>query len=851
MGGIKRLNDHFIKKEFSRFRIFFGPGIEDIFLNNQNRELKFDQALYETLVEQEYERIIFFSPHRSLFVYDERSLILSREISGFERKILETGPLDTYQALQDHEVSKNGLYRHGMGDVHALRILDTLMRQEDGPLTAIVFLQAETNLKHFEDRRILAGIVGEWAHLGSKNHNSCFLVFAVKNLGSLEEITQDLPVPEIKEVLKREREGLEFISESSLEEIKRALKLVERNGINVQESEKLASFLFREGKTLRHWMNLFFEGDYPGNHLSIQYASEHGWIEAIVKPGENALKKLNSMVGLENVKNRVEELVAWAEVRQSQVGPRGESPNLHMIFSGNPGTGKTTVARLMGEIFHELGWLKRGHLVEVQGGDLVAEFVGGTPKKVNGIIDSAIDGVLFIDEAYALAENERGGYGQEALEILLSRMERDRGRLVVICAGYAEKMDRFRRSNPGLMRRFPKHNMIDFANYDPEALFLILQGMLEDRNLKLEPSTGEKIKKIITEMTRSREEGFGNAGEMRNLADGFERSHALRVVKNGLDHGSPITVEDIPEAYKIYLPILNQQTTDWENDFTKLIGLKDVKEEIFRFRDRLEFEKLRYQAGISGAGKPSIRHFAFVGNPGTGKTTVARLIGKFFHELGLLGKGQVIETNRGELVAGYVGQTAIKTRERFRAALDGVLFIDEAYSLAMGDEFGQEAIIELVKAMEDYRDRLVVIVTGYPEQMNLFLDTNPGLASRFGEVVNFEDFSEQELWEILVQLMESENFHWDDRVQEKTLRYLEWQKIRDGMRFGNGRSVRELFEHIKSRAALRILELIKNSGIVPTPVLISTLIVDDVPDPGFYLQLDPVATTKAIANARV
>ena len=226
-------------------------------------------------------------------------------------------------------------------------------------------------------------------------------------------------------------------------------------------------------------------------------------------------------------------------------------------------------------------------------------------------------------------------------------------------------------------------------------------------------------------------------------------------------------------------------------------------------------------------------------------------MGRLFHEIGLLGSGQVIETNRGELVAGYVGQTALKTREKIKAALDGVLFIDEAYSLGIGDEFGQEAIVEIVKGMEDNKDRLVVIAAGYPEQMQSFLESNPGLASRFGEVINFEDFSNDELWEILVQFMKSEKFFWDESVQEKTKRYLEWLKIRDGVRFGNARSVRELFEEIKSRAAVRILEQIKNNGMHPSPQILSTLSFEDVPDPGFYLQLEPVPTAKAMANARV
>jgi SpoVK/Ycf46/Vps4 family AAA+-type ATPase len=851
MGGIERLKAGFQKINEYRYRIYYGPGIEDVFLNDQNQELKFDQALYETLHELGFERIIFFSPHRSLFVYDERSLILSKGLDESEKGNLDTGPLNEYRAFPSEVDSSKMGVQEGMGDVHALRILDTLMKQETGPLTAIVFLQAEIGLKHFEDRRTLAGVVGEWAYLGSKNRNTCILVFSVNSFEALEGILQETPVPEIRKVVNKEKGGLFYINEASLEEIERGLKLKTNNGVDTKELSKLVNLLAREGKTLRHWLNQLNAVEGSKEILSPEFAEKEGWIKAIVRPGESAFDQMDQLVGLENVKKRVEEYIAWAQVRQKQNVNALETPNLHMIFSGNPGTGKTTVARLMGEIFHGLGWLKRGHLIEVQGGDLLAEFVGGTPAKVNSIIDQALDGVLFIDEAYSLAEQERGGYGQEALEILLSRMENERNRLVVICAGYAEKMDQFRRSNPGLTRRFPQQNILYFEDYGPEALYEILLGMLKKRNLEISQDFQPILKDLIIEISQRRIEGFGNAGEVRNLVDGFERSRALRVIQNGLPINSPITTEDIPESYRMYLPVISAHVNGWDSKLRRLVGLEEIKGEFFRLRNRLEFERLRYQAGVHGAGKTLSRHFIFVGNPGTGKTTVGRLIGELFHEMGLLGRGHFVEVTRAELVAGYVGQTALKTREKIKSALDGVLLIDEAYALGIGDDFGQEAITEIVKGMEVYRDRLVVIAAGYPEQMRQFLDTNPGLASRFGEIIEFLDFNDEELWEIMAQLLTGENYQWDETITEKIVRYLEWQRYRDGIRFGNARSVQRLFEEIKARAAVRIIEKIESSNISPTPQLLSTLTTEDVPEPGFYLQLEAVPTTKAIAIARV
>jgi len=854
MGGIERLREALEQSRGNRFRVLYGPGIEDLYLNEQGRELKFEQALYETLIEAGCERIVFFSPHRSLFVYDERSLDLARGVeAGGGTPALEAGPLAEYRAFRG-EIGR-GSYREGMGDLHALKLLDALMRQENGPQTGVVFLQAETGLKHFEDQRTLAGVVGEWAHLGSGNRNLCVLCFAVDEVESLEQVGREQPVPEVRKVIRREQEGLARLAGPDPAEIERGLQVEQRKGkAAVQGIGELARVMSQEGRSLRHWLECLGDERLAGKVLDVRLAGELGWLEAVRQPGESAMQKLGEMVGLEGVKRRVEELVAWAQVRRKRGERGGEAPSLHMIFSGNPGTGKTTVARLMGEIFHELGWLKRGHLVEVQAGDLVAEYVGGTAVKVNGVIDRALDGVLFIDEAYGLAQTERGGYGQEALEVLLARMEEQRSRLVVICAGYAEKMERFRGSNPGLARRFPAENVVEFTDYDTEVLWAILRGMLEARGLGLEVEIEGVLERLVGEVHRKRGPGFGNAGEMRNLADGLERGHALRVMQKGLLVETPLAVEDLPEHYRVYLPVLGGSPRGvWELEMKGMVGLRGVKEELRRLGQRLEYEKLRYQAGVSGAGKPQVRHFVFVGRPGTGKTTVARLVGRLYRELGLLGRGQVVEVSRGDLVAGYVGQTALKTQEVIRSAMDGVLFIDEAYALegGGGNDFGREAIEELVKGMEDNRDRLVVVAAGYPGEMRRFLESNPGLASRFGEPVEFEDFTVEELWEILMKSMQQEQYGWGEGLEERVVTYLEWQKMRDGERFGNGRSVRELFECMKTRAAGRVLEQVRSQGMSPTSELLSTLLPEDVPDPGFYLGVGPLATTKAMANARV
>ncbi len=478
-----------------------------------------------------------------------------------------------------------------------------------------------------------------------------------------------------------------------------------------------------------------------------------------------------------------------------------------MIFSGNPGTGKSSMARLVGEVFHEIGLLRSGHLVEARAADLISGYVGQTSERTDRLIDQAIDGVLFIDEAYMLSEPGRGGYGQEALDTLLSRMENDRERMVVIAAGYPEKMRRFLQSNPGLTRRFPSENIYEFPDYSPNELWQILWRQLDERCIPTGADMQSTLQALIAGLHAGRDETFGNAGEMRNLCDALDRRRAARIQAEELDISVEVTLEDIPEKYHAYLPPDVPNLDELMAELNRLVGLQVVKQSVRRLVNRLQLERLRAQHNPAFQPAPAQRHLVFLGNSGTGKTTVARLIGRIYASLGILRKGHVVEVSRADLVAGYVGQTALKTAERIKAALDGVLFIDEAYSLAYGgpNDYGQEAVDTLVKAMEDYRDRLVVIAAGYPAEMQDLLDSNPGLKSRFGKPVEFQDYSCDELGGILLGLAEAEHFILPEPVLERAQQVLAAARQREQGQFGNGRAVHALFQEMKDRLAERVI----------------------------------------------
>jgi SpoVK/Ycf46/Vps4 family AAA+-type ATPase len=529
---------------------------------------------------------------------------------------------------------------------------------------------------------------------------------------------------------------------------------------------------------------------------------------------DDILSDLDTFIGMDEVKSAVRE-IAYAVQNAVQRAERGlgeqEKMSMHIILTGNPGTGKTTIARKLGEILAAIGYLDSGHVVEVDRAMMVSPYQGETPKVVDRLCDKAMGGILFVDEAYTLApvnaSGERDNQGAQALEKLMKRMEDDRGKFVVIAAGYRTEMDNLFRINPGFRSRF--NYFLNIEDYTPEQLYQIMLVFAKEKKYIFSEQAEALTKKMISELHKSRDKDFANGRTMRSLFDQICKKQAQRLQGKDISTMSNeqlMTIEDQDIPYEAPKAV---DYTECLKKLDGLVGLAGVKKEISNLA---AFLNLQIKRGETNTFQG--KHYVFTGNPGTGKTTVARIMTDVFKTLGVVSRGQLVEADRAKLVAGYSGQTAIKTNQLVDQAIGGVLFIDEAYTLKSNDSdsFGSEAIDTLLKRLEDDRGKFICIVAGYTEQMHDFIDTNPGLKSRFTQTIHFDDYTPDELTQIFLNLAKGKSFVIDEPTQAAIHRQFEQLYLRRDKNFGNAREARRIFNEAVEKQSQRLVSLMNDPG---------------------------------------
>jgi len=814
-------NSYFDKsRNVSRLYAFYG-NTKDLYFGNTLCPLTLPQTLHQELLMNGYQRVILFDYGNGAFFLDQRS----RKLWDLPEDEAEEED-DIFPDLIPGETENSAVFSWEDEEEDAAQDLSMKLSAEDllrnvGVLlldakvpTAVIFTNGIAALKSFhmiDAGQLLENFMQEITQnyittIGSRNT----VIFLFD--GSREEIMKSLPPEEYQSFFGSKQLVSHRIPMPDRFEVRRLIHYLRICGIGqkklsvdvsqIDELSRILAARIARGNAVSEAATEYKSISELIGYLDRMFIQKERCLNLENCNAEkSALKRLESMIGMENFKECIRsilELDPPAVVDHGgrlapYITPKGGNPiNLHFALKGNPGVGKSTVAEYIGEILGEKGILPIGHIVKVLPADLTAGYVGQSEEKTSAAIQRALGGVLFIDEAYGLvgSKGKTTEFQDAIITTLTGAMTSYQGRLSIVIAGYPSLIDLLINKNPGLQSRFA--NVVILEDYTPKELTDIFVHKAKEAGrtvgedlLKCLPRLCEKMKcqkKTVTISGSLPEDTWANGREMENLF-----WDCLKKKRKKKDKSTVMTCADLPEEYLSSLSFPSA-----EKQMDEMIGLENLKEELTNLKN----------AWIFGE-KPEIRNYIFSGNAGTGKNTAAAFVGDIFRETGMLKTGHVVTVHSRDFLGNDGMEIADRANRIFELARDGVLFIDEAYGLLAGDG---KVVLDLILKYTEKGTRpfpVCVVCAGYPNDMELFMQENNGLESRF-KVIRFESYTCEQLLEILKRMVAKEGYTAEDAYYNVAAQYIQahYDDIADNK---NARYISSFFQASVNRMRSRVI----------------------------------------------
>ena len=530
------------------------------------------------------------------------------------------------------------------------------------------------------------------------------------------------------------------------------------------------------------------------------------------------LGRLNEMPGWNNLKRRMEGIISLhgvAEIRDA-LGLKKNLPTMHTILIGNPGTGKSCCVKYLAEIYHALGMLPENSI-------RLTNLAKMSNSTITSEIHYAIGGVLVFENAHELyhSENKPIDNEQQIVRSLIDELNdpAKQSNWMLVLTGEPQGMESLLAAYPELREHFQEP--VYMEDFKPEELYRIVDRCCDERDVHLAPQAKKKLEMFLLHKYNQRGPNFENARFVQRL---FDEKIIPAMYKRIADSEDPEIADDLGLVVAESIPSINGSSGDGMAELDDLIGLARIKTRVKDYLNAVRLASRRMELGLP-TSMPRL-HMAFLGNPGTGKTTVAEIIGKVFAEWGILSVGRVIRTEKSQMVGQYIGETEYKMNNLLARARGNILFIDEAYQLAEGGEsdFGRIVMNSLLTELGKNNLDMVVILAGYTAPMKKLLESNEGIESRFPNVFNFEDYTTEELLEIGKLMIRKQGFNLTKGAEQNMMTIIQTESEKPSPRFGNGRFVSNLLQN----EILATLGARTSKMENPTAEDLSTILPEDV-----------------------